>query len=111
MGCGVGFSRVGSGVAVTVPTLLCCTPPAGAGSAPVPYTTPSRSSVVAGQLIAEDAITSSVTVTLLRATPPVLRTVYVTAIMSPASTATPGALFASSPLIDLTIDTPGFAAT
>jgi hypothetical protein len=51
----------------------------------------------------------SVTVTFARYDVPVFDTTNVTATGEPATTDTPGAVFASSPLSDFTMDTPADA--
>ena len=62
-----------------------------------------------GHEIAEPATTESVTATSAKNDVPVFDTTNDTTIDEPATTDTPGAVFASSPLIDFTTDTPAVA--
>src|SRR5687768_4703324 len=113
----VTFGPTG-GVPTTVAMFVCCTPGAGAGNVAVqrksssgwngPGTTllfnPSHLMLAAG-------ITLSVTVTFINGTLPMFVTSKVIVIVEPCGTATPGAVSASTPLMNLMIAIAGSAGT
>ena len=99
---GFGSPGVAIGLAVTVPILVCWTPGSGAGYEAVQVIDSPIASFCFGQAIFELAIISSVTITESRAISLVLVIIYSIFKVVPAATSTPGAVFASTPLIFLT---------
>ncbi len=97
------------GVAVAVAVFVCCTPTSGAAYVAEQDADSPGSSAVGVQVIGP-GIMSSETVTLSKRVEPLLKTVKVTFIVEPGTTSTPGAVFASCPLIFFTTYMPGRTA-
>ena len=95
------------GVAVAVAVLVCCTPAAGAAYVAEQVADWPGSSAVGVQVIGP-GIVSSETVTLSKRVEPMLKTVKSTCMVEPGTTRTPGAVFASCPLIVFTTYMPGW---
>ena len=95
------------GFPVTKPTSLCFSPGSNARMVAVHSIESPGAKSDCGQVIPEAA--GSVTVTFARYDDPVLVTTNVTDNGAPAATDTPGAVFASSPLIDFMMLTPEVA--